>query len=375
MLAELREQFDVRSAGVLPIFPEAIESADPASGVAHDVILLEKPPELFHRFRSLACLKSQYRRWRATGWRPDVLMVYNLSPIYNQFLLWLRRHPDCPKLVLLLLDSPALGVPQQRWKSFRRRFKPMYTPDCEMISRFDACVGLSKTTEQYFGPRNVPFLWMPGGCTPSRALAPRHRGQRETGEAVRLGYFGALAEHAGVRPLIETLLGCEVPANLEICGYGKLDPKLSSLAARSGRVVFRGLLTPDACLDFGSSCDVLVNPRPASHGNQNNFSSKLFDYALAGRAILTSNLSGAEDVLGPDAFYFDPHQFQDSFRKALTKAASLPQAELDRRGTSIQERVISHFSWATQGARLSAFLRRICLAPAVEQNRPEALAA
>src|SRR5689334_4791826 len=70
MLGELREQFEVRSTGVLPLQPPAIEAADPASGVAHDLILVEKPPELFHRFRSLACLKTQYRRWRDAGWVP-----------------------------------------------------------------------------------------------------------------------------------------------------------------------------------------------------------------------------------------------------------------------------------------------------------------
>src|SRR5258708_33048333 len=169
MMGELREYFDVRSTGVLPLSPPEIQAADPASGVAHDLILIEKPPELFHRFRSLACLKAQYRRWHAGGWQPDVVVVYNLSPIYNQFLLWLRCHPKCPKLVLLLLDSPSLGVPRQRWKSFRRRFKPMYTPDSEMISRFDACIGLSKVTEKYFRPPGVPFLWRPGGFNPPRS--------------------------------------------------------------------------------------------------------------------------------------------------------------------------------------------------------------
>ena len=375
MMSQLRERFEVRSAGVLPLSPPVVESADPSSGIAHDLILLEKPPELFHRFRSLACLKSQYRRWRAQGWEPDLVMVYNLSPIYNQFLLWLRRHPSCPKLVLLLLDSPSLGVPTQRWKNFRRRFKPMYTPDSEMISRFDACVGLSKVTEKYFRPRNVPFLWMPGGCTPARACVSETDNFGDRNGSLRLGYFGSLAQHAGVRPLVETVLGSGVPAHLEICGYGKLEEKLTSLASENTRLKFHGLQTPEACLAFGRSCDVLVNPRPASHGNENNFSSKLFDYALTGRAILTSNLSGVEDVLGPEAIYFDPQNFQRSLGKALKNVASLGRAELDRRGQAVQQRVTSQFSWGRQGARLASFLQKICAGELLQQARPEAIAA
>jgi hypothetical protein len=375
MMAQLREYFDVRSAGVLPLEPPSIVRADPGSGIAHDIILLEKPPELYHRFRSLACLKGQYRRWLSTGWEPDIVLVYNLSSIYNQFLLWLRRHPKCPKLVLLLLDSPSLGVPVHRWKRFRRRFKPMYTPDCDMIWRFDACIGLSKTTAKYFRPRNVPFLWMPGGCTPERACHSDVLPLDHRNGSVRMGYFGALADHAGVRPLVDTLLATKVPASLEICGYGRLSDALNALATENNRFKFRGLMTPADCLRFGLSCDVLVNPRPATHGNENNFSSKLFEYALTGRAILTSNLSGVEDVLGPHAFYFDPHDFNRSLRENLIALGTTKRAELDSRGAAIQQRVVSQFCWARQGERLATFLNQVYTGQFVAAEPAEALAA
>ena len=355
--------------------PPRIPMADPSSGIAHDVILLEKPPELYHRFRSLACLKTQYRRWRATGWEADIVLVYNLSPIYNQFLLWLQKHPKRPKLALLLLDSPNLGVPIHRWKKFRRRFKPMYKPDDEMIWAFDACIGLSRSTERYFRPRKVPFLWMPGGCTPSRARNSDDEPFCERNGSMRLGYFGALADHAGVRPLIETLLVAQIPACLEICGYGRLGETVRTLANENERLKFHGLLTPADCLSFGRGCDVLVNPRPTSHGNENNFSSKLFDYALTGRAILTSNLSGVEEVLGPEAFYFDPHDFEVNLHKNLHLLANISRVELDRRGEAIQQRVISKFSWAKQGSRLAEFLTRISEGTSASEEVSEAIAA
>ena len=375
MMSELREYFEVRSAGVLPLEPPALEGPDPKSGIAHDIILLEKPPELYHRLRSLSCLKAQYRRWRSMGWEPEVVLVYNMSPIYNQFLRWLRRHPKCPKLVLLLLDSPNLGTPVHRWKQFRRRFKPMYTPDSDMIWRFDACIGLSKVTEQYFRPRNVPFLWMPGGCAPARACRPDSPAVDQRNGSVRLGYFGALADHAGIRPLIDTVLSIKIPATLEICGYGKLSDTLNALALGNSRLKFHGLLTPSDCLQFGYCCDVLINPRPSSHGNENNFSSKLFEYALTGRSILTSNLSGVEDVLGPQAFYFDPHDFHRSLRENLFALANTNRAELDRRGAAIQERVVSQFCWAKQGERLASFLSQTCTSKVVAEEAAEALAA
>ena len=147
------------------------------------------------------------------------------------------------------------------------------------------------------------------------------------------------------------------------------------MARQDPRLKFHGLHTPDDCLAFGQSCDVLVNPRPATHGNENNFSSKLFDYALTGRAILTSRLSGAEDVLGPEAFYFDPQSFEPSLQQALLTVAASSRAELDRRGQAIQSRVTSQFSWHRQGARLTSFLQGLGPTTPLPDHRVAALAA
>jgi hypothetical protein len=357
MIAELRRYFDIRSAGVLPFTAPQLPSADPRTGISHELLLVEKPPELFHRFHSAVRLKAQYRQWRADGWEPETVLVYNLSPIYNQFIVWLRKQPRCPKLVLLLLDSPNLGVALPCFKRFRYRFKPMHFPDAEMLGLFDACIGLSKDAEQYFRPKRVPFLWMPGGCTPFPILnTGENWPAAESSNPLRLGYFGALAPHAGVEQLINTFLATKVPASLEICGYGKMGERVAELARCQPSLRYHGLLTPEECLRFGESCDLLINPRPATHGNQNNFPSKLFDYALTATAILTSRLSGVENVLGPDAFYFDPLNFERSLGQSLRTVAAMSRTELRKRGIAIRDRVQTEFSWKKQGARLAAFI-------------------
>jgi glycosyltransferase involved in cell wall biosynthesis len=329
--------------------------------VAHDVLLLDKPPEVFHRFRSLLRLKTQYLRWRSDGWEPDLVLVYNLSPIFNSFVRWLRRQGRCPRLVLLLLDSSELGRPVRSLKALRRRLKPMCFADAAMLDDFDACIGLSRSAEKYFRPKGIPFLWMPGGCTPTRVVR-EEQSLAESGEATRLtrfGYYGALGAHSGVRQLIESFLSADLAGTLDICGYGKAATEISGLAQRDRRVVFHGLLTPEQCLSFGRQCDVLVTPRPLTHGNQNNFASKLFDYALSGRAILTSRLSGVELVLGPEAFYVEADNLEPNLTEKLREIAALPPDELNRRGMAIQERILNNFSWETQGSRMADFLESV----------------
>ncbi len=363
MITGLRRHFEIRSAGVLPfvLSPMSASKADPESGIAHEIVLVEKPPELLSRFQAVACLKAEYRKWKASGWEPDAVMVYNLSPIYNAFLRWLRRQPRCPKLVLLLLDSPNLGQALPWLKRFRRRFKPLYVPDSEMILQFDACAGLSQATEKYFKPRQVPFLWIPGACTPARALYGNGPSEgTEPNAPIRFGYFGALGPYAGARQLVEIFLARKVPGTLELCGHGNNGDEFREIAQSNPQLKFHGLLTPDESLRFGRTCDVLVNPRPVSHGNENNFASKLFDYALTGRAILTSRLSGVEAVLGPEAYYFDPRDFSAGLGHALLDLAATRRQELNRRGLAIQQRVTTEFSWAGQSDRLAQFVREVC---------------
>jgi glycosyltransferase involved in cell wall biosynthesis len=357
MAGALRGHFDFRSVGQLP-FPirELPARADPASGVAHDLLLVERAPELWHRALSLRRLKRQFRDWQKSGWQPDAVLAYNLSPVYNQFIRWLRRQRGRPKLILLLLDSAQLGRPLPRAKRLRYRLKPFVTPDDEMLGEFDACIGLSRGVEQYAAARRLPFLWMPGGCTPERAPKCAAAGDGP----IRFCYFGALAAHAGVLEMTDAFLKTPGDSELHVCGYGKLAERLTAIAASWPRLKFHGLLpTPEDCLRLGQSCDVLVNARPPGHGNENNVPSKLFDYALCERAIVAGKMSGVDEVLGPEAFYFDPDNFDASLRAALELAAAAPRAELRRRGARISERVKTEFNWPRQAARMAEFIQRV----------------
>src|SRR5436305_388781 len=109
LVRQLRRSFDVRSSGLLPFHSPRIQNPDPGSGVDHEILLLEKWPELWTRSLSLARLKRQYLKWASESWSPKIVLVYNLSPVYNKFLQWLHQKPNRPGLVLLLLDSPNLG--------------------------------------------------------------------------------------------------------------------------------------------------------------------------------------------------------------------------------------------------------------------------
>jgi len=287
MVGALKEYFDLKAAGVFSFPVEGLKlPPDPVPGVPLEVALLDCAPEVWHRWRSIAKLKQTYRALQQQGWEPDAVLVVNMTPIYNAFILWLKRESRRPRLVLLLSESAHLRQ-QPRWaKRFRRAFKPFVWAENEMAPRFDACIALSRTTDDFFASRKIPWLWMPGGCLPERAVKT---GPDAMTGPIRFGYFGAFGGNAGLTELIRVFTATDRPDRLRICGWGKAESAIAKLCAADSRLEFLGVLpSPSDCLQFAQTCDVLVNPRPRCPGNENNFPSKIFEYALSARAIVTT---------------------------------------------------------------------------------------
>lgn len=358
MVRELERTLCVHSINLLPFAAESPAGSDPSTGLNSELTLIEKKPELIHRL--LACWKLQrfYQRTYSSIAEPKVIFVYNLSPIYNHFVRWMKRRPNPPKLILHLEDSAQLGHSLRGFKRFRYRLKPLHFPDDKMLSHFDGCIGLSQSAEEHFRKRGIPYLWLPGATDPTE-IDPFHQdfGSHFPEKTIRFGYFGALSPYAGVMTLAESFLASKSTGVLEICGYGKLSASLAALAKSDNRLRFLGLMeTPTDCLRFGTRCDVLVNPRPASHGNENNFPSKAFQYATCGRAMLTTRMGGIETVFGPDAYYISTDNLAENLRSELERLAEISRAEHRQRGTALRQRVMDHYTYKKWGEKARDFI-------------------
>lgn len=363
MIGALQAHVELRSVGILGVDLDRLpRSRDDSPGLLHSLCLVDRPPEILHRWRALARLRRAYVEWGRAGWRPDVVLTYNMSPVYNAFVRWLKRQSDAPKCVLYLADSTQLGLPMSRAKRFRYRFKPLVWLDDEMLGWFDACVAVSPGTEARFRSRGRPWLWQPSGCDPTRV---RRSAVGPAGGPIVFGYVGAASDYAGAPHLLRVFTAGPRTAALQVCSYGKSRHPIEAAYAGQRNVTFHGPRKPDGCLDLSLACDVMVNPRPPWPGNENNFPSKVFEYALSGRAILTSRLAGVDAVLGDEAFYFDVRDFDRNLDRAFGEIAELPRAELQRRGAAIQARVVQNFSWERQARRLAEFLQRVVAQGAV----------
>lgn len=134
LITALGRHFEIQSVGLLPTAEADLPpTRDHSPGLPHQLLLVDQAPELFHRWRSARRLRRWYQELVRACWQPDAILVYNLPPVFNDFIRWLHRQPARPATVLLLADSSTLGRRLSFTKRLRYQCKPMIWPDEVML--------------------------------------------------------------------------------------------------------------------------------------------------------------------------------------------------------------------------------------------------
>ncbi|MBU6409239.1 MAG: glycosyltransferase [Verrucomicrobia bacterium] len=355
MIQELSKLADVATIGLLPnhLWKNRDKPMDDSPGLEHELIIWDRKPELWHRWCSWRKLRGFYLEKCQREGPPDILLVRNLQHVFNYFVNWLRAQPRRPLIVLLLGDS-GLGQTISWRRRLRYKFKPMQMLEDQAARLYDACLVSSPSAKRFFEPRGIPCLWIP--CAFHYDYTPPPPDPAQNGP-IQFGYFGALSEHSSVLPLVRGFLDANVPGALHVCGHGPLSRELQQLAARHPNFHFDGFLPRQSdCPAWGQKVDVLINVRLPLWGQENSVPSKVFEYAAAGKAILSTRTAGMDAILGEEGIYIETGSFGDSLRDKLREVSAMPRPELQRRGAMIRSRILAQFSWAEQSRRIVEFL-------------------
>jgi glycosyltransferase involved in cell wall biosynthesis len=357
MAQALARHSRIATVGLLPgMVWNQLEPKDDSVGLEHELVLWDRKPELWHRWRSWRRLRQYYLEKSKSEGIPDVVLVRNLPPVYNYFIRWLRRQRPRPLLVTVLADS-GLGQPVKLSRRFRYLFKPMQMLEYKAALLYDACLGFGIDTRRHFEPRGIPWQWMPSAF--NFDYEPPPAGPDNQGP-IRFGHFGWLSEQVGVHSMVKGFLGLGLPASFRVCGFGDLSTPFKELAAQHPNFFFDGLLPKQSdCLGWAQQLDVLVNPRLPLFGKDNTFPSKVFEFAMTGKAILSTRTGGVDKILGEEGLYLETDNFVESVRQKLSEVARMDRAELRRRGTAIRNRVLKEYNWDAQARRILEFLGKI----------------
>jgi len=356
MVQAISRLAEVSTVGLLPRqFWGHLDVVDDSLGLNHDLLLWERKPEPWHRWRSLSRLRAFYNEHIRRHGVPDVLLVRNLSNVvYNYFVRWLTHQPVRPAIVTVLADS-GLGQPVSFLRRLRYRIKPMQVLEETAVSWYDACIGLGIESERHFKPRGVPWLWMPSAFNfyydpppPAGFKGP-----------IRFGYFGSLTEEIGVLSMIRAFLDSGVPGPMRICGFGGLQNTIEKMAKQHSNLIFDGMLKQSDCLAWAQNVDVLINPRLPFLGRDNSFPSKLFEFAMTGKAVVSTKACGVEHVLREDGIYIDFNDLERSLSSKIREVSDMDRSGLERRGSRGRQRIVTEYNWDAQARRMVAFLEGV----------------
>src|ERR1700722_18050305 len=359
LVTELSRLADVSSIGLLPGsgWERTKASRDNSPGLNHDLVLWDRNPALWHRWNSWRKLRRYYLDKVQKGEMPDVIVVRNLQLVFNHFVKWLRKQPKRPIIVLLLGDSRGLGEKVKPWRRFRYKLKPMHMLEEEAVLLYDACLVSGLSAKRFFEPRGVPWVWIPCGFHfdyEPPAPDPNQKGP------IRFGYFGTLTERSGIRTLVKAFVDAKVPGTLHACGHGELSEELKEVAKQHPNFHFDGFLPKQSdCLPWAQKVDVLVNLRLPFWGQENSAPSKIFEYGMAGKAVLSTRTSGIDEVLGGEGYYLDTDHYEESMRQKLVEISGTNRAELQRRGKIIHERIVKDYSWEQLARRAGEFFHKL----------------
>jgi glycosyltransferase involved in cell wall biosynthesis len=355
LVQELSQLADVASVGLLPGKSWNRHSAprDDSPGLEHDLVLWDRNPALWHRWNSWRKLRRYYLEKVQQKGMPDVLLVRNLQPVFNHFVMWLRQQPKRPLIVLVLGDSGGLGEKIPAMRRFRYKFKPMSMLENDAVLLYDACLVSGLKAKRHFEPRKVPWIWVPCGYNYNYNPPPSDPNQRGP---IRFGYFGTLTERSGILTLVDAFLKADVPGTLHVCGHGPVSEQLEKIAKLHPNFHFDGFLPKQSdCLPWAQKVDVLVNLRLPFWGQENSAPSKVFEYGVTGKAILSTRTSGMDEILGEEGMYIETENFEESLSQKLREISAMDRVELQRRAEIIHDRIVKNYSWKEQARRIVEF--------------------
>jgi len=287
----------------------------------------------------------------ANRFQSRVVLVYNLFAPFSLPVLaatWLMGG----KPVAVVADMPHGGYTFRGWQGILERLD--FYIQTHGIARFAGVVSLTAQVPLDFAP-HLPALTLEGGVDVTEAECDDTGTQSEhTSEERTCLFSGALNEVNGIDLLLQSFSHISDPNfQLWIFGRGSLESLVRAAAAKDPRIIYRGAVPNSDVRHFQRRATVLVNPRPTSNTiTRYTFPSKLLEYMLSGRPVISTVLPGIPAEYYP-YLYLLREETPEALSALIFKICSSNNSTI---GQSAREFVLREKDWLHQGRRVYEFI-------------------
>lgn len=284
-------------------------------------------------------------------WKVDTVFIHGVHTpwlAYGRFLQFFGL-----RVVTVLTDPPGVILPTDSivsrcLKRLDRRIVRYF------VSRTSALIALAPDlAAAYPGvPRTLVFpgilsdLWM----AQLAAAAP----PAPEAKSLTVLYAGGLNAAYGIDRLLDAAL---LLPEVRFVLLGKGDQVARITPEAFPNVVYGGFVPPEALAPHILAADILINPRPSDADfARSSFPSKLLEYAVAGRPVLTTRIRSIPEVMA-SCFHYIDDESPAGIASAVEKLAALPFSKrmaFARRSKNI---VTSEYSEVAVGRKLAALFK------------------
>lgn len=184
----------------------------------------------------------------------------------------------------ITIDTPFAG--EFKATGFHGRINTwMFLRGRKALKRFDGLISFTPDVKNEL-KIDVPFCPLAIGCSPN---GKRSEVVPITEEKTAV-FAGTLMYYNGIRELLQAFVQLGPEYQLHIYGYGPMETEVEDAARKYSNIVFHGRFDPAQTEQVLSDYQLLINPREIDPTIENfTFPSKLVDYILTGKSVLTSN--------------------------------------------------------------------------------------
>lgn len=302
-------------------------------------------------------LKKEVKLWAKTkaGVEENTVFIYEPSVAKLKAALYLKKRfgakifviiPDIPELVNLGAGKLLKIGKQLSAKKQRKLFKQV-----------DGFILYSAHMADYYGFKDGSWILMEGVFDPSEAEISAE--EKENDGTLRMMYCGALDEFRGIPQLLDAFDTLrDRPYELWLTGAGRSDSLIKERVANDPRIRHFGYLdSRDDVLKLQSEVDILIHTRDVSSpAAPYCFPSKLFEYLVTGKAVISVRIPGIPDE------YFDymtPIETltADGIRDAIRAAVETDAEQRRSRGSKAREFVLTQKNSAVQAQKIMDFVK------------------
>jgi glycosyltransferase involved in cell wall biosynthesis len=233
--------------------------------------------------------------------------------------------------------------------------------ETRLLTRFSGIVAYTRYIGEDCAPQ-VPLLVMEGGVDPDETFTADRSHTENTQQRERIIFFsGSLSTTNGIELLLDAFsLLPDKSYRLWVFGRGRLEELVKSAAKLDNRIRYFGFVKEQReVLRHQRQSTVLVSLRPrADIINRYTFPSKLREYMLSGRPVISTAAPGI-----PDEYFEHMIVLQDETPKGLAQlleeVCTRPSSELDRLGAQAHDFVLNQKNWSQQGKKVLDFIRNL----------------